>query len=195
MIIGLTGSFGTGKTTVAGMFRKLGARVIDADLLAREALEKGEPAYEKALKAFGDSLLDSRRNIDRRRLAGIVFKDRRQLKRLCGIIHPYVIDRIRLEIKKTPGSRVIVIDAPLLIEAGLDQMADSLVVVSAARKNQVRRCVAKFRMSSSDVRRRIESQMPLKAKMAKADFVIYNNGELEKTRKQVENAWRRILWT
>jgi len=195
MTIGLTGSFATGKTTVAGIFRRMGARVIDADALAHDALKPGAAAYRKTVKIFGKGILNSRGRIDRKKLAGIVFKNRRSLKKLCAAVHPYVIDRIRFMLKCPARDRITVIDAPLLIEARLERMIDVLVVVSATRKNQIRRGGEKFRMTAGEVRERIDAQMPLKEKVARADFVIYNNGDLKKTRKQVEDVWRQILWT
>ena len=192
-VIGLTGSFGTGKTTVARMFRKWGAKVLDADALAHEALA-GDPAtYREAVKAFGPGILDAHRTIDRRRLADAVFKDRKRLKTLCDIIHPRVVRTIKNEIKCMKHDDIVVIDAPLLIEAGLDTIVDALIVVTASRAQQLKRCADKFAMKKRDILDRIKNQLPLTRKAESADYVINNNGTIHETRKQALKIWRK-LW-
>ena len=192
-MVGLTGSFGTGKTTVAGIFRSCGAIVIDADRIARSALKKGSGIHRRVLAAFGGSVLDARKDIDRRLLAKRVFRDRGLLNELCSIVHPFVIAKIKARISALSGRKVVIIDAPLLLEAGLADIVDKLVVVSAARSNQIKRCMAKFKMAKGDILDRIRSQMPLKQKMEQADFVIYNNGTKEETKRKVIKVWRG-LW-
>ena len=193
LIVGVTGSFGTGKTTVAGIFRSLGAKVLDADKLAHASLDKGSRSHKDIVQAFGRGVLGPKGDIDRKKLAALAFRDKRLLRKLCGIVHPAVIDRIKSEVLKNKGCRAIVIDAPLLIEAGLNRMVDLLLVVKASQANQVKRCAAKFKMTKGEVLGRIRNQMPLKEKLKKADFVIYNDGSKKKTKKQVLNIWRR-LW-
>jgi dephospho-CoA kinase len=194
-VIGVTGSFGTGKTTVARMFRRLGAKVIDADSIAHEALRKGSSTYRKVVREFGCGVLDSSLNVDRRRLAGIAFRDRGRLARLCALIHPAVIEEItrRLGSSATRPRRAVVIDAPLLIEAGLHAIVDTLIVVKASRAHQMERCAAKFGMSKRDIRDRITHQLSLKRKIGMADFVIDNDGTIRETEKQVITMWRK-LW-
>ncbi|HTY45357.1 MAG TPA: dephospho-CoA kinase [Patescibacteria group bacterium] len=192
LVIGITGSFGSGKTTVAGVFRAAGARVIDADRIAHGLLRPGTPTYARVLRVFGARLLQKDRQIDRGALAGIVFGNKALLRRLNGIIHPEVIRRIRKEIKES-RRREIVLDVPLLIEAGAASLVDAVVVVCASRKLQVARLTKKTGLSRADILRRIRAQMPLANKVRMADFVIDNNGSINQTKKQVY-AIRRKLW-
>jgi dephospho-CoA kinase len=191
MIIGVTGGFGSGKTFVAGIFNRLGVKVIDADKLAHKAIEKGSAAYKKAVSKFGVTILRKDGSIDRRALAGLVFADKKRLAALNRIVHPFVLGRIKSAIKEYRAD-VLVIDAPLICETSLIDSVDILVVVKAPRKEQVARCVKKFRLKEADVCKRMACQMPLKAKVAKADYVIDNGGTRKETEKQVMNIWQEI---
>jgi len=194
LVIGVTGGFGTGKSFVSSVFAKLGGRVLDADRIAHEVIRKGRPAHRRIVAAFGKYILDKNGEIDRRKLARAAFGSKTAVKRLNTIIHPTVIASIKKEIKHVGRGEVIVIDAPLLLEAGLEGLADRIVVVSASRKNQIARAVKKFRITRAECIKRIRSQMPLKAKMAAADFIIYNDGSKKETEWQSRNIWRRIAW-
>jgi len=193
-VIGLTGSFGTGKTFVASIFRRLGAKVLDADSIARSTVAKGSPAYRKVVRAFGLSILDKGGEIDRKALAGIVFADRKARLRLERIVHPEVIAAIKKGIKRSGAADIVIVDAPLLIEARLADIADTLVVVTSPRKRQIERCMKKFCMDRGDVLKRIGSQIPLKRKVEMADFVVDNSGAKPETAKQVRKVWKEILW-
>jgi dephospho-CoA kinase len=193
-VVGLTGGFGTGKTSVASVFRSLGARVIDADAIARSTVAKGRNAYKKILAAFGPGVLGRAREIDRPRLAAIVFADPKALARLNRIVHPEVIDKIKRMIRGCGKHQVVVVDAPLLIEAGLAGITDLIVVVKAPREAQIRRCMNKFRMKRPDVIRRIKNQIPINRKIDMADFVVDNGGERSQTRRQVKMIWKEIVW-
>lgn len=194
MIIGLTGSFGTGKTFVASIFKSLGARVIDADKAAHITIKKGTTAYGKVVKLFGKDILGGRGEVDRKKLGKIVFADKGLLKKLNGIIHPQVIAYIKGEVRKAGDARVLVIDAPLLVEAGLAGLVDKLVVVKCSKTKQVARCEKKFYLKRGEVLKRIASQIPLKRKMAMADHVIENSGTKSQTKKQVRKLWEEMLW-
>lgn len=188
-IIGLTGSIGTGKTFVASVLRSLGAKVVDADRIAHSAIAKGKPAYRKVIRTFGDGILDSRGNIDRKALGRIVFADRKKLKALNRIVHPEVIRIIKRSAAGAGKAKAVVIDAPLLVEAGLDRDVDTLVVVASSRKAQLERCAKKRGLSKAEALRRIASQIPLREKIRRADFVIYNNGTKAETIKSVRRVW------
>ncbi|MDD5167113.1 MAG: dephospho-CoA kinase [Candidatus Omnitrophica bacterium] len=192
IILGLTGSFGSGKSTVARMFRGYGARVIDADSLAHQFIRPGTNGYNKIIAFFGRGILKKNKDIDRRKLAAVVFNDKRALKKLNGIIHPGVIKCIKDEIRNS-RERIIVLDAPLLIEAGLERMVDKLIVVKLERKLQVRRIREKTSLKKTDILKRIECQIPLSQKVRLADFIIDNNGTIKETKKQVALI-RRKLW-
>lgn len=194
IVIGLTGGFGTGKSYASGIFKSLGARVIDADKIAHSVLKKGTVPYEKIKAVFGNSVLDKSKNIDRRILARTVFGDRKLLKRLNSIVHPEVIRIIKAEIRSSPRKGVLVIDAPLLIETGLRDIVDKLVVVTCPRDEQIRRCCKKFGISRRDVLSRVKNQIPLRSKVKMADYLINNGATRAATRERIEKIWRRIVW-
>ena len=193
-IIGLTGSFGTGKTSVASIFKSLGAKVIDADMIARDLIGKSAPTKSRIVTVFGPEILDRNSRIDRPRLAALVFADKKALARLNSIVHPGVIREIRKSIKAAGRDAVVVIDAPLLIEAGLLNIVDKLVVVSSSKKRQIERCRKKFRIKREEVLRRIKNQMSLKKKLKLADFVVKNDGSRSAMRSQARKVWEEIVW-
>ena len=194
LVVGLTGGFGTGKSYVAGIFKSLGAKVIDADRLAHDSIRKWSPAYRKVIALFGPTILGQGREIDRRKLGRIVFDDKRSLKRLDNIVHPEVIRMIKNMIREAAEGDVVVIDAPLLIEAGLAGMVDELVVVTCPKDEQIRRCESKFGLNKKEVSKRIRSQIPLAKKIKMADFVVDNSGPKAETRKAAKKIWRQIVW-
>lgn len=171
MIIGLTGSLGTGKTTVARMFRRLGAYVIDADRLVHKILSKGI----------------------RRKLAGFVFEDKKALLKLCSIIHPIVKKEIGLIVKRNKSRRIIIIDAPLLIESGLHRKCGIIIVVKARLRTQIERATKHLSITKGEALKRIGFQMPLREKISLADFIINNEGSIVITEKQVKQIFRQIV--
>lgn len=191
-IIGLTGGFGTGKSFVASSFKKLGAKIIDADKLAHRTLKKGSAAYKRIIATFGRPVLGANGSINRKALAGIVFDNKKNLAKLNQIIHPEVIGKIRGRIKSARKSEILIIDAPLLCETGLSDLTDVLVVVRASRKNQIERCMKKFSIKEEDIVKRMACQIPLKEKVGIADYVIDNNGTRKETEKQVKKIWQEL---
>ncbi len=193
IILGITGSLASGKSTVAKMFQLYGAGVIDADKIGHSLLKTGSRVYQKILRNFREDILRKNGSIDRRRLAGLVFRDEEELKRLNRIMHPEIIRAIKIRISSAK-SGVLVLDAPLLIESGLQGLADKLIVVKSSRVKQLKRInKRKIPLSNKQALRIIKAQMPLKDKIRLADFVIDNNGTLSQTRKQVGQI-RRLLW-
>ncbi len=192
VVIGLTGSFCTGKSYAASVFKSLGAKVLDADRIAHAALKKGAIEHRMIVSAFGESILDESGNIDRKKMGGLVFNEKRALKKLEAIVHPGVIKHIKEAIKKARKIDVIVIDAPLLIEAGLERLVDKLVVVKASQKIQVARCIRKYRTKKEECLKRINSQIPLNKKIKMADFVINNDGTRKGTKEQIMEIWRKV---
>lgn len=193
-VIGLTGSFGTGKTFVASILASLGAKVIDADRIAHEVIRKGSHEHRKVVKLFGPGVLNRRGEIDRKALGSIAFSDPVLLCKLGGIVHPRVIKEIRRSVRRAGKDDIVVIDAPLLLEAGLDSLIDKLVVVKCQKRRQIERCQEKFHLQKKQIVQRIESQMPLKKKMKIADIVIDNSGTKACTRKSARKVWRDVLW-
>lgn len=195
MIIGLTGGFKSGKTTVARMFKKKKALIIDADQLAHQVLQPKSKSWNKTVAHFSKKILKANNQIDRNKLAFIVFKNKKELKRLNQIIHPPVISEIKKLIKKYKKIfpyKLIVVDVPLLFESGLNYLTEKVVVVKCSLAKQVSRASAKTKLNKPEIMARINSQWPLDKKVKLADFVIGNNGPLVKTEKQVEKIYREL---
>ncbi len=197
VVIGITGSFGTGKSTVAEFFKQLGAVVLDADALSREAVKPKKSAWRRIVKSFGRRVLNADATINRRKLADIVFKSSALRRKLEGIIHPQVMRAIKRsvrEYRKKRSSPALVLDVPLLFEADAADWIDVLVVVTAPRRMQLSRLKKKYGLTRKDLDLRISAQMDLSAKAALADAVVDNGGSVESTRKQVERIWnQRVL--
>jgi dephospho-CoA kinase len=195
IVLGLTGSFGSGKTTVARMFRALGASVIDADKIYDQLIKPKGPLYKKIISCFGTSLIRPDSALDKKALAGIVFTEDEQLKKLQKITHPVIIREIKQlarKSKRRKQCRVLVIDAPLLIEAGLMPLVDRLIVVKIGQDKQIQRCAKHWKISRRQILQRIKAQIPLVRKKRLADYVIDNSGSLEQTRKQVKEIWNKV---
>ena len=191
MIVGLTGSVGTGKSTVTNLFRDLGVYVIDWDELARSVTRPRSKAWKEITEYFGTGILDDDLAIDRQRLARIVFSNKRKLEKLNRIVHPEVFredQRITDEITGHDPDALIVKDIPLLFEVGLNMSVDKIVVVTASEQTQLRRLKEKG-INRQDAGNRMNSQLPLEEKVKSADFVIDNDGPLEDTKRQVEEVY------
>ncbi len=189
--IGLTGGFGTGKSTVAEIFRELGAEIIDADALAREALRPGREEYKQVIGQFGEKILTAAGEIDRKALAAEVFTDPHARDRLNRIVHPVVIRELeeRMERSSRPVKVAVI---PLLFETGLQDGFDYVAAVEAAGAAVRERTSASRGMSGEEIDRRRAAQLPLEEKVRRSDFIIDNNGPLEETRRQVEEIWKAV---
>lgn len=185
MIIGLTGGLGSGKTTVASMLAKRGARVIDADKVAHKLIQPGHPCFKPILKYFGKTIL-TKGKIDRRKLAKIVFNHPAKLKKLIGIIHPQVKRELKKIAVKYPKNKLLVLDVPLLFESGIDRMTDLNVVVRSSLKQQIQRTQMRSQIKTEEIKKRIKSQMPWGQKLRRADVVIDNRGTIDQTKQQIE---------
>jgi len=191
IIVGLTGSVGTGKSTVTNFFRQLGAYIIDWDELAREVIRPHLRAWEEIVEYFGKEFLNEDLTINRQKLAEIVFSDKEKVAKLNQMVHPEVFkedERITNEIKSLDPDALIIKDIPLLFELTRPIFVDKVVVVSVSEQTQLRRLEEKG-MSREDTQSRIKSQLPLEEKIKSADFVINNDGPLEETKKQVEEIY------
>jgi dephospho-CoA kinase len=191
IIVGLTGSVGTGKSTVTNFFRELGAYIIDWDELARKVTRPHLKAWKEIVEYFGKDFLNEDLTINRQRLADIVFSDKEKVSKLNQIVHPKVFkedERITNEIKSLDPDALIIKDIPLLFELTRSIFVDTIVVVSASEQTQLRRLEEKG-MSREDAQSRIKSQLPLEEKIKSADFVINNDGPLEETKRQVEEIY------
>ena len=196
LLVGLTGGIGTGKSTVSRMFRDLGCLVIDADLLAREVVEAGEPAYEKIVAEFGSGVLDCESQIDRRKLGALVFGDEAKRKRLEELTHPEIRERqgaILAELVTEGYDGIVIFDAALLVETGRAGNMDRLVVVYADEGTQRERLMLRDNIPEGEATRRIRSQMPLAEKVKQAHYVVDNSGTREDTERQVRVIHQALL--
>lgn len=193
-VIGLTGGIGSGKSTVAAMLRELGAPVVDADRLARQVVEPGQPAYEEIVREFGPEVLAPDGAIDRKRLGEIVFGDEAKRRRLNAITHPRIAEAAQAEVARhvAQGAPIVFYEAALLVENGLHRALDGLVVVTAPPETQLRRVMARDDVSEKAARARMDAQLPLADKLAVATHVIDNSGSLEETRRQVVRLWQTL---
>ena len=192
--IGVTGSVGTGKSTVCRMFEKLGAIRLDADALAHEALEKGKGPYRRVLRHFGEEVLRRGGEIDRAKLAVRVFSDPRELKKLCQIVHPYVIGKMQRriqELRRKDPAATLVAEVPLLFEVGLDSMFHATVTAWCDAATQLSRSRRKG-MTAEQLRLRKQAQSPLSEKRSKADHRVDTRGNLKETARQVRAIWQKL---
>lgn len=193
-MIGLTGGVASGKTTVAGMLRELGAEIVDADQIAREIVQPGQPALGEIVEAFGAEVLDARGRLSRERLAGIVFADAAARHRLQEITHPRIIaeSQRRLDELRERGVKVAVYEAALLVETGRYRSMDALIVVVAEEAEQIRRLAERDGMDETQARGRLAAQLPTSAKSAVAQHIVRCEGPLEDVRRRVEAVWRTV---
>lgn len=192
LLVGLTGGIGSGKSEVTRRFAARGAVVVDADVIAREVVEPGTPGLAQVVDAFGPQVLAADGSLDRDAVAARVFGDDEARKRLNAIVHPLVGART-LELIAAAGEAdpkaIVVNDVPLLVEAGLAERYDVVVVVAAQPQTQLRRLVEQRGMAAADAQARIAAQAPLSAKVAIADYVIDNDGDLDALESEVGRVW------
>jgi dephospho-CoA kinase len=193
-LIGLTGNIASGKSAVADMFAERGAKIIDADVLARDAVKKGSPALASIVQKWGSSVVDGEGNLDRAALRRIVFENQSELDELNEIVHPEVM-RMRAEevaIARAHGERVVVCVIPLLFERHLVEEFDTIILVDAPRSVRLERIVRDRGIDEAEAMKMIAAQMPADLKRARADIVIENAGSLEELRAEVDRVWPEI---
>jgi len=196
LLVGLTGSIATGKSTVSRMFAHLGARVLDADLLAREVVMPGQPAYNKIVEEFGTQVVQEDGALDRKALGAIVFADPARRKRLEEITHPAIgarQQRILSVLDEEAFEGIVIWDAALLFEGGGDAMMDRVVVVYADPETELARLIARDALPEADARARIASQMPIAEKAKRAHYVVDNSGDRADTERQVRTVNSALL--
>lgn len=188
IIVGLTGGIASGKSTVAGMFAKGGATVLDGDELVRELQVPGTNVYKATVEAFGPDILQPDGTVNRKLLGEMVFRDERVRRQLETIVHPALVVAVeeRLAELRMQGVPLCVVELPLLIEAGAEGRFDWVVVVTAPEEVQVARLMADRGLSREEAVARIHTQMPLAEKVQRADFVIENGGDLQETERKVQ---------
>lgn len=196
MIIGLTGSIASGKSTVSNMLKESGYPIIDADLVARQVVEPGTETLKKIAELFGPEVLRTDGTMDREKVGALIFSDPVRRKQLNDIIHPAIREEMLRQRSAylADGYETIVMDIPLLFESKLQHFVDKILVVSVTEENQLSRLIERNGLSDKDARDRISSQLPMSVKEAGADAVIYNNGTLEETARQLATIlarWRQ----
>jgi dephospho-CoA kinase len=195
--VALTGGIATGKSYCLARFAALGVPVIDADRLAREAVEPGAPALDAIRGRFGPEVLSPSGALDRQRLGAIVFQDARARRDLEAILHPEVYRRIKawsLEIAAAGRHPLAMADIPLLFETGHDREFDRVVVVACTPARQIERMQTRNGLSAEDARRRLGAQWPIARKIELASYVIMTDGTFEDTDTQVDQVHRALVW-
>ena len=193
LLVGLTGGIASGKSSVSAMLAERGAEIVDADLIARQVVMPGEPAWQKILDHFGRGVLTEDGQVDRKKLADLVFADQAKLTVLNEITHPDIFARVAERLEHNRDREVVVVlDAALLIETGLADRVDVVVVVDAGdEEEQVRRLTATG-CDERDARVRMAAQLPAEARLARADLVIRNDGTLEELTDRVDEVWDEL---
>ncbi len=194
--LGITGGPATGKSLVTKEFSRLGAIVVDADIIAREVLTPGRAEFTATVAAFGQEILSSEGTIDRKALGAIVFSDYARLAELTAITHPAIIRAIReslSEFRLSAEGKVLVLDAPLLFEAGLAGDVDKIIVVFTDEAVQVKRLMKRDGLDEAGALSRAASQMPLAEKKRRAHYLIDNNGPPEDTLAEVRTLYKSLI--
>lgn len=200
IIIGITGGIACGKTTVSELLAEKGAIPINADEIGHQLLKSDSPIFDELTETFGLDILDESGDVSRKKLGVIVFNDKVALEKLNALMHPLIIERSRLQARKLVSedpSCVVLLDAPLLIEAGAYDSVDLIIVVTSSRDLQIKRILERSHsqnrpLTESEAHARIDSQMPVSEKVKYADIVIENNGTLETLQGQVDQVWNNL---
>ena len=194
-VIGLTGNIASGKSVVASMLQDLGAKVVDADDIARKVVEPNEPAWREIVNTFGRDILNPDETINRKKLGEIIFNDNEKRKILNNITHPKIIQKVRERVKtyKNENVEVVIIEAALIVEkGGLKDLIEKLIVVTSEEEAQIKRLTKRNSLSKEEALSRINSQMPTSEKALHADYIIDNSGTIDKTQDQVKSIWNKI---
>ena len=195
LIIGLTGGIATGKSTVSALLRQVGFPIVDADIVAREVVEPGTPTLEKIKLAFGPGIIDNG-VLDRRKLGQIVFEDGAKLKKLNDIMQPAISSAMadKINFWRLQNVPILVLDVPLLFERDYDKnkLVDKIIVVTASEEIQLSRLKNRDQLSNMEAHNRVKTQLPMSQKIARADYVIDNNGRIEELQEQVTVLIKKI---
>jgi dephospho-CoA kinase len=192
--IGITGGIGCGKSEVCRLLEQHGIPIIHADLVAKEMMDNNEEIKSQVKKVFGEEAYLASGNLDRKRIAEIIFNDEKAKQTINNIVHPHVIQYQKTELEKLVRSgkyRLAGVEAALIFEAGAEQQFDVIVVVAASEQTVIKRLMKRDELSREQIRRRIKSQMPLAEKIKRADIVIHNDGSLDELNHEVN---RLLYW-
>jgi len=195
LVVGLTGGIASGKSVVSKMLKELGAWVIDADDVSREVMLPHTKCWEQVVASFGKEILKEDLTIDRKMLSDRVFNNCEQLSKLNSISHPEIAKRVEEHLEAIKGKdpqAIVIVDAALLVEAGMYKSYDKLIVVSASNETQLKRIMVRDGLSQEEAQKRINSQLSLKEKVRLADFVIENEGSLENIEDEVKKVFQAL---
>jgi dephospho-CoA kinase len=195
LVAGLTGGIGAGKSTLAALLAEQGAHVIDADAIGRAALGPGKPAWHSVVDTFGDEILAAvSMEVDRKQLARTVFSDSGKLAALNAILHPIIFKGVADELERWGSTDdVVVLDAALIVETGLDSILDCLIVVDTPANARRERLVRERDMSRPDIDARMAAQRSPEELLAKADIVVRNDGTLEGLEREADRVWKELI--
>ncbi|MGL6154586.1 dephospho-CoA kinase [Cetobacterium sp. SF1] len=191
MIIGLTGGIASGKSTVSDIFKNLGIKVYDGDIIAKNIMAKEEVILELK-KNFGKDIFDNEGRLNRKKFKEIVFNNKEKLEILNGIVHPKVIKEFYNIKKETNTKDIVLFDVPLLFETGIDKLCDRVIVVDIDENIQIERIIARDEITIELAKKIIEKQMDRKIKISKADYIIENNGTKEELYNKALDIYREI---
>ncbi len=193
MVIGLTGSIGTGKSEAARQLEALGASIISADQVGHEAYTPNTEAWQQVVAAFGDTILGKDGEIDRRKLGEIVFSDPGQLEKLNEIMHPRMARMVadKIKVLRSQGVEVVVVEAALLFEAGWDTLVEEVWVTDSPEQMVIERLKKRNGLSEEEARKRISSQMDRSERLERSDFVIDNSGDMAGLESAIKELWDR----
>lgn len=199
--VGLTGGIATGKTTVADMMVAQGAVLIDADVLAHQVVERGQPAYDEIVNTFGPGILDESLNLDRKKLGARVFSHTAEREKLNSLVHPRVraamkglLDIYAQEETQAQQNYMVVLAVPLLFESNLSHLVDISLVIYCPEEQQLKRLMTRNQLSEADAWARIRSQLPIEEKAEIGDEVIDNSRDLSYTAQQLELFMQKWEW-
>ncbi len=194
-VIGLTGGIGTGKSTVARLFREKGIPVIDLDRIVRDLQKPGKDVYKQIVEVFGREILLKDGTLDRKKLGEIVFADPEKRETLNRIVHPAVLEKLKDLLFKyqASGEELVIVEVPLLYELKLENLFDDVILVYAPEEVQLKRVMERDQLSRQEAMNRIKSQIPIEEKKRRATIVIDNSGSLEDTREQFERIYRQLI--
>lgn len=196
MLLGLTGSIATGKSTVSAMLQQRGAFIIDADQAARDVVEPGSEGLNRIVAHFGDEMLNDEGKLNRARLGTVIFQDPLKREELNRLLHPLIIQTMQLQtdaIRKRDQQALIIWDVPLLIEGNLTPYVEAVILVYVPREIQLERLMQRNSLSIREAMNRIEAQMDIEEKRKFADYIIDNRGTLSDTERQVDQLWNYLI--
>ena len=195
LLVAVTGGIASGKGAVSKMLEDLGAPIIDYDVIAREIVEPGKPAWKDIVACFGEHVLKEDRQIDRKKLSDIVFRDMKKRKQLESVTHPRIIEEAARRADEIAGKHpnaIIQVAVPLLIEINIQDKFHKVLVVYVPRETQIERLMIRDGITREAAESILKAQLPIDEKLRFADFVIHNEGTLQETRLQVEQVWKEL---